>query len=318
MRYLALFFGVLVVVGVIYLATRKPLSITEELGKLAPADRQALEALLAEAGVPATELRPGVPGVLQYNPRAVAFQQGRVVELRLSDVPLRRLSALAGLTALRALWLSGNQLTALAGLGALPALKRLNLSNNQLTSVAGLGELPALIELDISDNRITDLGPLASLPALTTIIATHNPLGPLPSPTPAQWKVKSDAAAAAPTATAAAAAPDKARGSHPANWVASVPPTTGEVRQGSVTGQVQADSYSVKGTLGTLRGVFRVGNIPGANNSGGVGSTLELTVEKGRVRAYLLDGGSLSSARTHPWRSTKSWPSSVQETWQKR
>ncbi len=290
MRYLALFFGVLLVVGVIWLATRKPLSIADELAKLTPTDRQALEAVLGESGVPVTALQPVLPGVLQYHPRAVAVQDGRVVELRISDAPLRHLDALATLTGLRALWLSGNQLTAVPGLGSLTALKRLNLSNNQLTSLVGMAALPALVELDVSDNRITDLAPLTALPALTTIVAMHNPLASLPSPQPAQWKVKSDAVAAAPTATAAAAAtaaPSADRGNRPANWVQNTPPTSGAVKQGSVDGLVQADAYSVTGTLGTLHGAFRVSNIPGAKNAGGAGTTLELSVTKGRVRAYL-------------------------------
>ena len=44
MRNVAISVGVLVLALVIWVATRKPLSIDEELGKLPPDERQALEA----------------------------------------------------------------------------------------------------------------------------------------------------------------------------------------------------------------------------------------------------------------------------------
>jgi len=91
---------------------------------------------------------------------------GRVVSIRLGrkgltgDVP----AALGGLTALKRLGLSGNQLTTVpAELGGLTALERLNLHGNQLTSLPeAFGGLTGLSELYLSQNQLTgvpaDLG----------------------------------------------------------------------------------------------------------------------------------------------------------------
>ena len=49
MRNVAISVGVLVLALVVWVATRKPLSIDEELGKLPPDERQALEAIASSS-----------------------------------------------------------------------------------------------------------------------------------------------------------------------------------------------------------------------------------------------------------------------------
>ena len=82
---------------------------------------------------------------------------------------------LGGLTALKTLSLSGNQLTSVpAELGNLTALKWLNLAINQLTSVpASFGRLSALETLRLEDNQLrsvpAELGNLTSLKFLNLL-----------------------------------------------------------------------------------------------------------------------------------------------------
>jgi hypothetical protein len=282
MKSVGIALGLLVLLVVVYVATRKSPSIEAELAKLTPGDRQAIESLAAAAGLTANRLHAVEPGVLKYNARALVVQDGRVVELRLSKLPLQKLDGLAALTALRELWLDGDSLTSAAGVAALPALRKLNLSHNALTRVADLRELPALTDLDLSDNQIADLTPLTALPALQTLDVSKNPIKALPSPLPKGWNMKSD------QAPAGSAAPGPGSGNdHPSNWVAKPPANSGKAKNGKLSGFVTADSFEVNGSLAELQGAVAQDNISGPENAGGAGTTLTLTVEKGRVRGYL-------------------------------
>jgi leucine-rich repeat protein SHOC2 len=90
---------------------------------------------------------------------------------------------LGALTALKRLFLSGNQLTSLpAELGALTALTWLDLAGNQLTSLpAELGALTALTGLRLRGNQLTGLpAELGALTALTRLRLDGNQLTSLP------------------------------------------------------------------------------------------------------------------------------------------
>ncbi len=302
MRNVAISVGVLVLILVIWVATRKPPSIDDELGKLPADERQALESITASAGVTPAQLRPVGAGVLQYNPKAVAVQDGHVVELRLGDAPIKQLDAISRLSGLRVLWLDGSQLASLQGIGALKALRTLNLSRSKLTSlsdlaghpslerlnlaqcglssVADLRDLPKLEDLDLSGNQLADVGPLAALPALTAIDLTGNPIKALPSSAPARWKVKSDM-------SASGAVPADHNVTKPDNWVDTLPKPTGEPKLGAISGQVTNLSWEVSGSVPALKGVVKINRIPGNEEIGGGNTTLELSVTSGRVRAYL-------------------------------
>lgn len=302
MKYAGLALGVFVLALVVYVVTGKSASLDAELAKLAPGDRQAVEALLAEAGLAATKLRLVELRALKYNGKAVAVENGRLVGLRLSQVPLSRADAVVGLTGLKELWLSENGLATLpslaplvalqrldlshnklreaSGLAGLPALQRLVLSHNALASAAGLRELPALTELDLSDNQLTDVTPLTALPALVELDVRYNPLNALPSPLPARWNVKSDALR--PPAESVKPPADR-----PPNWVADTPRLDGQAQDVTIEGLVQSRAYKVEGRVRRLRGAFTPWNLRGDDNSHGANTTLELTVETGRVRAYL-------------------------------
>lgn len=244
-----------------WVVTRKPPSIDEELGKLVAEERKALEEVAAGAGIPVRDLRPVGPGVLQHNPRAVAVQDGHVVELRLSHAPIRQLGPLGRLTRLRSLWLDGCALESLEGIESLRALRT----------------------LDLSGSRLTDVSALTSLPELETLDLRGSPIQRLPSPVPARWKVTSDLPATAPV-SAPAAAP---RPERPASWVEALPKPTGEGTHGPIEGVVTNGAWTVRGSVPRLNGVVKVDRIPGVEEIGGGDTTLELEVANGRVKAYL-------------------------------
>lgn len=301
MKNVAISVGVLVLALVVWVATRKPLSIDDELGKLPPDERQALDAIASAAGLTANQLRPVGPGVLEYNPKAVAISEGHIVELRIADAPIQSLDAVSRLVGLRALWLDGTQLASLKGIAALSSLKTLNVSRTPLQSVAGLSGHPALVRLnlskcaissvaelrdlanlttlDLSGNKLTDASSLTTLPQLAELDLTGNPLTALPSPLPTRWKVKSDVAQAAPADGNAA---------KPANWVDKHPKANGDAQKVSQKGQVTSkDNFTVDGTMGSLKGAVKVFGIPGVGNASGDNTLLEIEVQSGRVRGYL-------------------------------
>jgi internalin A len=73
------------------------------------------------------------------------------------------LTRLAGLTNLKKLHLSWNQLTDLTPLKGLTNLEYLDLSLNDITDLSPLAGLTNLTWLDLSNNEITDVTPLAGL-----------------------------------------------------------------------------------------------------------------------------------------------------------
>ncbi|MFO0653764.1 MAG: leucine-rich repeat domain-containing protein [Polyangia bacterium] len=283
MRNVAISVGVLALVLVIWVATRKPVSLDDELATLPPEERQALTALVSAAGLSPAQLRAVAPGVLTYNPKAVAIQSGHVVELRLADTPLTKADDVAKLPALRTLWLDGAKLETLRPLSGLKSLKTLNLSRCQLRSVTDLVDLPALTSLDLSGNQIEDVSALVGLPALEQLTLSGNPIQRLPSSAPSRWKVKSD------MTDAAAAQKSEPALEKPDNWIEKdkAPKTSGTAKPGRVTGVVTNAEWSVKGDISVLQGTVVIDGIPGDSNINGTDAALEVEVESGQVRGYI-------------------------------
>jgi hypothetical protein len=240
----------------------KPFTIEGELAKAPPEDRQALDAVLEGSGLSASQLTPigaGVArgfGVLDRHQLAVAVEDGHIVELRLSDVPLPHPEAVTRLTGLQALSLSGNHLIALPDLTPLKDLVFLDVSQNELHDLAFLSGLVKLKTLNLAGNRIPDLKPLASLPALTNLNGRD---------------IRSV----------------DASDTKPPNWVQKAPPAKGKAGASRRDGIVRQGAFSITGTCQSLTGAVEDFNIPGYSNGGAGGVTVEISVEKGRVRAYL-------------------------------
>ena len=93
---------------------------------------------------------------------------------QLSDI-----TALSGLTKLRALDLSGNQISDIAALSGLTNLRSLSLYGNRITDITALSGLTNLRTLELgyaqhSGNRITDITALSGLTSLTKLDLSHN------------------------------------------------------------------------------------------------------------------------------------------------
>ena len=99
-------------------------------------------------------------------------------ELNLSEKGLSNISdigALANLTNLQTLNLSGNSISDIGALANLTNLTELNLSGNSITSIGGaLANLTNLQTLDLSGNSISDIGALANLTNLQTLNLSGN------------------------------------------------------------------------------------------------------------------------------------------------
>jgi hypothetical protein len=72
---------------------------------------------------------------------------------------------------------------------------------------------------------------------------------------------------------------------HPSNWVATLPSAKGSARDGYLSYPSRAKE--IQGRIGYLEGVARIYSISKSVYRQGVDSVLELSVESGKVRAYL-------------------------------
>ena len=78
------------------------------------------------------------------------------------------ISALAGMTQMESLWIKGNQITDISALAGMENLWLLYMEGNQITDVSPLAGLTNLTALLLGDNPIEDLSPLAGIyPNLT-------------------------------------------------------------------------------------------------------------------------------------------------------
>lgn len=195
-------------------------------------------------------------GVLDRHQLAIAVEDSRIVELRLSDVPLPHPEAVTRLSGLQALWLSGNHLNALPVLTPLKDLVFLDVSNNQLQDLDFLSGLLKLKTLNLAGNRIQDLKPLASLPALTNLNGRDNRSVAVSDP-------------------------------KPSNWVEKAPPAEGKAGAGRREGIVRQGAFSITGTYQSLTGPVEDFNIPGYSSNGGAGGVTVEISEPGKVQGIL-------------------------------
>ena len=96
-----------------------------------------------------------------------------------AEIQLPDGTALAGLTGLRELDLSGNQIADLRPLTYLPALTRLNLMDNAVTDLWPLAELTSLQVLLLDRNQITDVQALSGLAGLANLGLAENQIANL-------------------------------------------------------------------------------------------------------------------------------------------
>jgi Leucine Rich repeats (2 copies) len=87
-------------------------------------------------------------------------------ELDLSGTPLRDLSPLQVLTALRSLDLGGTQVTDLSPLKSMTGLQSLDLGGTQVTNLSPLKSITALQRLVLGGTQVSDLSPLNGMIAL--------------------------------------------------------------------------------------------------------------------------------------------------------
>ena len=99
--------------------------------------------------------------------------------LDLSSRNLTDITALAGRTDLRELYLHDNAIADLSPLAALTGLRVLDLRDNAIADLSPLAGLTGLQALDLSGNRIADLWPLAGLTALQRLDLAHNRIADL-------------------------------------------------------------------------------------------------------------------------------------------
>ena len=116
----------------------------------------------------------------------VTMENGRVVQLELREFGLTGAvpAEIGRLSALRQLFLGGNQLTSLpAEIGQLTSLTKLNLNRNQLTSLpAEIGQLTSLTRLDLFGNQLTSVpAEIGQLTSLRELWLNDNKLTTLPA-----------------------------------------------------------------------------------------------------------------------------------------
>lgn len=96
--------------------------------------------------------------------------------LDISGLGLDSLSPVGGLNALEYLIASNNSITSVAPVGTLLNLKGLLLDGNQLSDITALSGLTLLEELDLSQNQISSMDSLTSLALLQTLSLGDNDL----------------------------------------------------------------------------------------------------------------------------------------------
>jgi hypothetical protein len=201
--------------------------------------------------------------------------------LDVSYSSISSLESLPPLAALETLDLSRLKLTSLSALPALPRLKTVLLGGLTAATLEGLERAPALEYVDLQDSRVSDLSVLALLPVLKTVDLTRTGLQARPA-LPVTVKVRREGGEwPAP----AAEAPRPADGGRPILTVWNGIPLP-EPDQPFVKG-LPARS----GSASSFNGVWTVSGVSGATvlktSDGKTHGRLRVTVEQGRVRAYL-------------------------------
>jgi len=86
------------------------------------------------------------------------------------------ISAIAGMTNLKDVWIWGNRnITDISALAGMTQIESLWIKDNQITDISALSNMENLVYLYMQDNQVTDLSPLAGLSKLTHVLLSGNP-----------------------------------------------------------------------------------------------------------------------------------------------
>ena len=302
---------VVLVIGVVFLACRKPKTLQEELAGLVPSERAALEGICKDAGITVEQLRSVGRLGLPKNLLSVVFAEGHVVGLRISGTALSQMQQVAGLPELASLWLPDNKLQELAGLENAKKLSELVLSQNQLRKLTGLAGATALTELaaarnalvdlqglstlvnletlEVTGNQLKTLDELATLPKLWTVRAKENPLTSAEGVRPVRTRGGSLELPEAVGAVASGVNAPRPADESPSTFVEKLPELSKkfdglETFNAPSTGQV----FEYSGRLKVLNAAAFFNLVEGKNSSSDP-VTVELQVQSGKVRVYLAD-----------------------------
>jgi hypothetical protein len=289
------------------------MSSKDALESLPVTERAALGALLKDAGIPESALRPVGRLGLDKNPLAIVISKGHITGLRISGTPLASMKAVAGLPELAALWLPDNKLTEITGLEATGKLTELALSRNQITTITGLAGaaaleslaldgnaltsvvgFPALAELrsvELSGNRLTSLAGLDVLPKLWTIRAVNNPLSDVEAARPVRTRGGNIEVPGALMGIALGVNQLRPAGESASAFALKLPKTTGNT-EAVETPELRNTQrvFEYPGRLRKLTGASYVFLVEGTNVTIDP-VTIEMSVKRGRVRVYLGDRG---------------------------
>jgi hypothetical protein len=194
--------------------------------------------------------------------------------LSLSNNSLRNLPVCNSLSNLKKLILSNNQLESVENIQGLKKLKELYLDNNKLKTLSGLIDLPSLELLNASNNQLVEAEALVNIDFLGTADISNNQIEKLPKVV--RCNIKSEGNPIKQ--------PDPIQ--PPANFVSQLPKLKGGVRGFSSTSISQ--SYgNTSFSLNNLDGVM-MQTIDTNSYSARKKISIELSVEKGLVRVYLM------------------------------
>ena len=98
----------------------------------------------------------------------------KIKRLYLDGNHIADISALARCRDLRHLWLGTNRITDISALASCAKLDTLSLANNRITDISALAGCSRLITLNLQGNRLTDISGLTSLRRLGWLYLGHN------------------------------------------------------------------------------------------------------------------------------------------------
>ena len=138
--------------------------VETDKGLILKTDHEALEKLAKDNGCSLQKVISNIAGV----------RNGRISYLLLSNLGLKDISSLSGLTGLTYLDLSDNQISNIQALAKLSVLTVLNLDRNKISDITALAGLTALTQLRLSQNQIENILPLSGLTKLYILTLSEN------------------------------------------------------------------------------------------------------------------------------------------------
>jgi internalin A len=125
-----------------------------------------------------TSRNNGQPNQLNTHPPVLIYLTGLVTLMMAGEYDnkwgIADMGFVAGLKALRQLYLQHNQISEIRGLEGLSSLQVLGLDSNRISEIGGLDGLSSLQELYLSDNRISEIRGLEGLSSLQQLDLDNN------------------------------------------------------------------------------------------------------------------------------------------------